>query len=161
MSLNKSENGVNQKIELLQCSTRISVLLIISHAIWFRQITGGSWKIHRMNFSRVSDSIFSMVLNLTSDWWLTDETYEAEVRAVVEQQYLPEVPVSVQHMAILNLLPLGCFENADEMLFYRQIPIWEGTEGNNCCWKNWNHPWICQSLHMKVIAGRKLPAVNW
>ena len=46
-----------------------------------------------------------MVLNLTSDGWLTDETYEAEVGAVLEQQYLPKVPVSVQHMAILNLLP--------------------------------------------------------
>ena len=28
----------------------------------------------------------------------------------------------------------------------------EGTEGNICCWKNWGHPGISQSLHMKVIA---------
>ena len=31
----------------------------------------------------------------------TDETYEAEVWAVVGLQYLPKVPVPVQHMAIL------------------------------------------------------------
>ena len=31
----------------------------------------------------------------------------------------------------------------------------------NYCWKNWGHPGICQSLHMKVIAGRKLPTVSW
>ena len=31
----------------------------------------------------------------------------------------------------------------------------EGREGNTCCWKNWSHPGICQSLHMKVIASRK------
>ena len=32
--------------------------------------------------------------------WCTDETYVAEVQAVVEQHYLPKVPVPVQHMAI-------------------------------------------------------------
>ena len=37
----------------------------------------------------------------------------------------------------------------------------EGREGNTCCWKNWSHPGICQSLHMKVIASRKLPMVSW
>ena len=26
----------------------------------------------------------------------------------------------------------------------------EITEGNNFCWKNWGHPWICRSLHMKI-----------
>ena len=35
-----------------------------------------------------------------SDGWRTDETYEVEVRAVVEQQYLPKVPVLIQHTAI-------------------------------------------------------------
>ena len=36
----------------------------------------------------------------------------------------------------------------------------EGTEGNICCWKNRGQPGICRSLHMKVIAGRKLPMVS-
>ena len=31
---------------------------------------------------------------------LTEEAYEAKVWAVVEQQYLPKVPVPVQHMTI-------------------------------------------------------------
>ena len=38
-----------------------------------------------------------------------------------------------------------------------------GIEENNCCWKNWghhSHPGICHSLHMKVIAGRKLPTAR-
>ena len=34
--------------------------------------------------------------------WRTDETHEAKVRAVVEQQYLSKVPVPIQHMAIFN-----------------------------------------------------------
>ena len=34
--------------------------------------------------------------------WHTNETYEAKVLAVVEQQYLPKVPVPVQHMAIFH-----------------------------------------------------------
>ena len=33
----------------------------------------------------------------------------------------------------------------------------EGTQENSYCWKNWSHPGNCQSLHMKVVAGRKLP----
>ena len=37
------------------------------------------------------------------------KTYEAEVRAVVEQQYLPKVPVPIQHMASRQ----RCFEIAD------------------------------------------------
>ena len=37
----------------------------------------------------------------------------------------------------------------------------EVTERNTCCWKYWGHPGICRSLHMKVIAGRKLPMVSW
>ena len=44
--------------------------------------------------------IFQGYLFFCSDGWSTDETYETEVRAVVEQQYLPEVPVPIQHMAI-------------------------------------------------------------
>ena len=47
--------------------------------------------------------IFQGYLFFCSDGWRTDEAYVAEVRAVVEQQYLPKVPVwavSVQHMAI-------------------------------------------------------------
>ena len=34
------------------------------------------------------------------DGWSINETYEAEVRTVVEQQYLTKVPVLVQPMAI-------------------------------------------------------------
>ena len=39
----------------------------------------------------------------------------------------------------------------------------EGTEGNSCCWKNWGHghPAIRRLLHMKVIAYRKLPTVEF
>ena len=44
--------------------------------------------------------IFQGYFFFSSDGWRTDETYEAEVRAVVEQQYLPKVPVPIQHMAI-------------------------------------------------------------
>ena len=44
--------------------------------------------------------IFEGYLFFSSDGWRTDDADEAEVRAVVEQQYLPKVPVPVQHMAI-------------------------------------------------------------
>ena len=44
--------------------------------------------------------IFQGYLFFGSDGWLTDETYEAEVRAVVEQQYIPKAPVPIQHMTI-------------------------------------------------------------
>ena len=46
--------------------------------------------------------IFQGDIFFGSDGWRTDEAYEAEVRAVVEQQYLPNVPVPVQHMAIFS-----------------------------------------------------------
>ena len=42
---------------------------------------------------------FKVFFFFGSDGWRTDETYEAEVRAVAEQQYLPKVPVPIQHMA--------------------------------------------------------------
>ena len=44
--------------------------------------------------------IFQGSLFFGSDGWRTDEAYEAKVWAVVEQQYLPKVPVQVQHMTI-------------------------------------------------------------
>ena len=43
---------------------------------------------------------FSRVFFIYSNGWRTDKTYEAEIWAVVEQQYLPKVPVPIQHMAI-------------------------------------------------------------
>ena len=44
---------------------------------------------------------FSTVSFLQFQGWSTEETFEAEAWAVVEQQYLPKkVPVPVQHMAI-------------------------------------------------------------
>ena len=38
---------------------------------------------------------FQGYLSFGSDGWRTGETYEAEVRAVMKQQYLPKVPVPV------------------------------------------------------------------
>ena len=52
----------------------------------FKNLQNGSFK-----------GIFSLVQ--TDGAHCTDETYEAEVRAVVEQQYLSKVPVPIQHMA--------------------------------------------------------------
>ena len=52
------------------------------------------------NLEKSTEWIFQRYLFFCSDGWRTDETYEVEVRAVVEQQYLPKVPVLVQHMAI-------------------------------------------------------------
>ena len=45
----------------------------------------------------------------------TDEIYEAEVREVVEQQYLPKVPAAIQHMPHGNFLP--CAGNFTENSF--------------------------------------------
>ena len=44
---------------------------------------------------------FQGYLFFGSDGWHTDETYKTEVRAVVEQQYLPHVSAPIQHTAIL------------------------------------------------------------
>ena len=70
------------------------MLLTFPRAIWFWRITRGS----------VQDLEFEGNLFFDPDGWLTDETYSAKVRAVVEQQYLQKlevpVPVRVQHMAI-------------------------------------------------------------
>ena len=52
------------------------------------------------DLEKSTEWIFQGYLFFCSNGWRTDETYEAEVRALVEQQYLPKVPVSVQHMAI-------------------------------------------------------------
>ena len=52
------------------------------------------------DLEKSTEWIFQGYLFFGSDGWRTDEAYEAEVRAVVEQQYLPKVPVPVQHMAI-------------------------------------------------------------
>ena len=52
------------------------------------------------DLEKSTEWIFQGYLFFGSDGWRTNETYEAEVRAVVEQQYLPKVPVPVQHMAI-------------------------------------------------------------
>ena len=43
---------------------------------------------------------FQGYLYFGSNGWHTDKNYEVEVRAVVEQQYLPKVPVQIQHMAV-------------------------------------------------------------
>ena len=53
LSLSRWEN------EPQKCSTRISMLHVISRAIWFGRITGRSSKIHRMDFFK---GIFSSVL---------------------------------------------------------------------------------------------------
>ena len=52
------------------------------------------------DLEKSTEWIFEGYLFFGSDGWRTNETYEAEVRAVVEQQYLPKVPVPIQHMAI-------------------------------------------------------------
>ena len=52
------------------------------------------------DLEKSTEWIFHGYLFFGSDGWRTDEAYEAEVRAVVEQQYLPKVPVPVQQMAI-------------------------------------------------------------
>ena len=40
---------VDRKIQPLRCSTRIPMVSIISQTVGFGRITGGSWKIHRMD----------------------------------------------------------------------------------------------------------------
>ena len=54
------------------------------------------------DLEKFTEWIFQGYFFFGSDGWSTDEAYEAEVWAVVEQQYLPKVPVPVQHMAIFN-----------------------------------------------------------
>ena len=48
------------------------------------------------DLERSTEWIFQGYLFFGSDGWRTDEAYEAEVRAVVEQQYLPKVPIPIQ-----------------------------------------------------------------
>ena len=52
------------------------------------------------DLEKSTEWIFQGYLFFGSDGWCTDETYEAEVLAVVEQQYLPKLPVPVQHTGI-------------------------------------------------------------
>ena len=49
------------------------------------------------DLEKSTELIFQGCLFFGFDGWRTDETNEAEVRAVVEQQYLPKVPVPIQH----------------------------------------------------------------
>ena len=51
------------------------------------------------DLEKSTEWIFQGYLFFSSDGWRTDETYEAEVLAVVEQQYLPTILVPIQHMA--------------------------------------------------------------
>ena len=47
-----------------------------------------------------TEGIFQGYVIFSSDRLHTDKTHEAELRAVVEQQYLPKFSVPIQHMAI-------------------------------------------------------------
>ena len=51
--------------------------------------------------------IFQGYLFFGSNGCRLDKTYEEELQAVVEQQYLPKVPVPIQHMAIFIIQWLG------------------------------------------------------
>ena len=53
------------------------------------------------DLEKSTEWIFQGYFIFGSDGWLTDQTFEAEVQAVVEQlfEYLPKVPVPIQHMA--------------------------------------------------------------
>ena len=75
------------------------------------------------DLEKSTEWIFQGYLFFGSNGWRTDETYEAEVRAVVEQQYLPKVPAPIQHMAIFSVAePFSgrtrqrCFEIANSRL---------------------------------------------
>ena len=59
-------------------------------------------KNHRGNWGeswKSTEWIYQGYLFFSSVGWRTYETYDTEVRAVVEQQYLPNVLVPVEHMA--------------------------------------------------------------
>ena len=51
------------------------------------------------DFEKCTEWIFQGYLFFGFNGWHTDETDQAQVWAVVEQQYLPKVPVLVQYMA--------------------------------------------------------------
>ena len=59
---------------------------IISRAVWFQRITGRSWKIHRMEFSRVSFLLFQ---RMAHSWNLWSGSSGSGGTA----KYLPNVPV--------------------------------------------------------------------
>ena len=48
------------------------------------------------DLEKSTEWIFQGYLFFGSDGWRTDETYDSEVRAVVEQEYLPKVPALIQ-----------------------------------------------------------------
>ena len=52
------------------------------------------------DLEKSTEWIFQGYLFFGSDGWHTDEAYEAQVLAVVEQQYFSKVLVPVQHIAI-------------------------------------------------------------
>ena len=54
------------------------------------------------DLEKSTEWIFQGYLFFGSDGWRTNETYEAEVRTMVEQQYLQKVPTlaAIQHVAI-------------------------------------------------------------
>ena len=67
---------------------------------------GGFWQIHRMDFSRESFSY--------SNGWHADETYDLEVLAVAEQQYLQTCPDPAHgnFLSFCRRTRQGCFEIA-------------------------------------------------
>ena len=91
----------------------------------------------RMNHWKILSTVrsFQRYLFFGSDGWRTDETYEAEVLAVVEQQYLPTILVPIQHMAFFYR---SVAEPDRDVL---KLPIRGYMQANSASWRQWRK-WI-------------------
>ena len=99
---------------------RISMLHIISQA---------------EDLEKSTECIFQGYPFFSSNWWHTDEIYEAEVQAVVEQQHLPKVPVPIQHMAIF------CHSVAEPVRDVLKLLILGYVQANSASRRQWRQ-WI-------------------
>ena len=122
----KSCPWVDRKIKPQRCFTGISMLHIISRAVWFRRITRRSWKIHSVDFIfHWKGYLFFSSEFLSSDGWLTDETYEEEVgqwrNRNIYQKFL-SLSSRWQFLIVRWLKPIGMFWNCS---FEAPLPTWK------------------------------------
>ena len=125
---------VEGNIKSRQCSTRISmwcIISVISRAIWFGRITGRSWKIHRMDFSRVS---FLQFQRMAHRWNLWSGSSGRGGTAIFTKSSCPD-PSHGNFLLFSSLTHQRCFEIAYSRLcageFRKQTTV---VKMDRCSW---------------------------
>ena len=99
-------------VELRKWSTRISMRRIILRAVWFGRITGRSWKIHRMDFPRVS---FLRFRRMAHRWNLSSGSSGSGGTAIFIESSCPD-PAHGNFLSFSGQTRQKCFEIADSRL---------------------------------------------